>query len=173
MLVGIHVDISDHPPIFKDIIPLQSLTIPFFDSRHIQGRPATLRTRTAASPLKPSDTVVHLFFRIPRMCDPITKPVSGLVCVYICTPMHIHMCLPMPKLVCIWANKHTRVSIVLHTCTIRALVCESVHDLLRARLPNPPHVRACAHTLMHNVHTHPYAHIHMLTRAQTIVHMGK
>jgi hypothetical protein len=90
MLVGIHADVSDHHPIFKDTIPLQSLTIPFFDSRHIQGRPAMLRTRTAASPLKPSDTVVHLFFRIPRMCDPITKPVSGLVCVCVCMHTYAH-----------------------------------------------------------------------------------
>ena len=56
MLVGIHADVSDHHPIFKDTIPLQSLTIRFFDSRHIQGRPAMLRTRTAAIDTK---TISH------------------------------------------------------------------------------------------------------------------
>ena len=91
MLVGIHADVSDHHPIFKDTIPLQSLTIPFFDSRHIQGRPAMLRTRTAASPPKPSDTIVRLFFRILRMCDPITKPVNGLMCECMHTYAHTHV----------------------------------------------------------------------------------
>jgi len=86
ILAGIHVDVSVHPATLKGTIPLQSLTMQIFDNRHSQGRPPELCTRAAGSPLKPSDTVLLLFFRILRMCDPITKPVSGLV--YLCVCMH-------------------------------------------------------------------------------------